>query len=236
MKSTGYPFSVPLKLLCEIFGIDEYIGKNKKWRIELNLEQDMTKLMEHIRPITDLEVVNNASAVFVIENPVIALNNYKIANTLAAQKLLAIQQHGNDPYYLSRFAHFESITTTVENQSTTTIALGNNKSSDTVPHAIIISVKNRFDAEHNNKLCLSARELAAEVIQTIEIFNFRRTFLNSPGDTITIDLRNPQHLRQLWLDHISFSNGGKSSTFDIKNISDLYDRENDSFIKSEDNF
>ena len=45
----GVNFLVPLKLLSEIFEIDEYIGRGKKFALELYLENNYNKFLEHFQ-------------------------------------------------------------------------------------------------------------------------------------------------------------------------------------------
>ena len=62
-------FLVPLKLLSEMFEIDEYIGRDKKFALELYLENNCDKLLELIFPITQ-DQINSLSNNFIkMEDP-----------------------------------------------------------------------------------------------------------------------------------------------------------------------
>ena len=105
----GVNFLVPLKLLSEIFEIGEYIGRGKKFALELCLENNYNKLLEHIFPIAQ-DQINGLSNIFIkMEDPRLLVQMYKINSTLVVEKTSLMMANPDKPYTMFRMQHLELI-------------------------------------------------------------------------------------------------------------------------------
>ena len=113
----GVNFSLPLRLLSEIFEIDEYIGRGKKFALELYSENNYKKLLEHIFPISQ-DQINSFSNIFIkMEDPRFFVQMYKINPTLVMEKKSLMMANPDKPFTLFRMQHLELIDSNVDNKN-----------------------------------------------------------------------------------------------------------------------
>ena len=237
--TTGIELRIPLfELVPEIFDIDTFLGKNKTISLEFYIENDMNQILEFLRPITNDEKAAFVNAGVIINEPVIYANSYKLKSSWASQKTSYILSNGNNaPYVQNTFPHFEKIVYPIDNATQSYIVtMSNNKTSEVVPHQILISCLNKFETDHATKQCFSPRELAPFIIKKITFENFRRNFTAPAGSTVTFDLDNSFDRFKLFQYHVSFCKGNSPSTLNMKNITEAMDIQDDTFIQTAEQF
>ena len=232
MSENGFHFRVPLSLLCEFFQINTYYGKGKELKIEFYIENDMNQLLELIRPYTAADETALAGVGVAMKNAMIYVNTYRIKQSIPLEKTLYMNSNKDTPYTLLRFAHYEQVVTNIENQTSVTILLGSIKTADVVPHSIILSVLSKKENDHLNKNCFTPSEMATSYIKNINLQNFRRTFVNSPGDNQELDLDKVDDQQFLFRSYVSWCKGNTPSTLNINNFSEYYTADDDTFIKT----
>jgi hypothetical protein len=225
----GMNFEINLSLLCEFFNITEYFGKNKKVALQLTLDPE---IFEFVRPYSDANATALASATVIMKDPYIQYHYYKIKQSIPMAKSAYINSMPESPYNVLRIAHYDQVINYVENQTITTVKMGNTKTADVTPHAIIISCTIRSENDHLSRGCMSTRELAHSIIKKITLNNFRRTYMNSAGDSIEYSLDKSMDQKLLYNAHRSWCNGNSPSTQNIYNMAKLYSNDVDSFKKN----
>ncbi|XP_047140486.1 uncharacterized protein LOC124815749 [Hydra vulgaris] len=102
-----------------------------------------------------------------------------------------------------------------------------------VPHCVLFSVQSKKESDHLTKSSMTPAEIACTMIKKITFHNFRRTFVNSSGDTYVIDLENKPEDQQLcYRSYVSWCKGNTPSTLSINNFADFYTYDDDSFIRN----
>ena len=101
------------------------------------------------------------------------------------------------PYTLFKMQHLELIDSNVDNKNELTIEMGNTKVSHWLGNTIIISCYRKDQLEHQNKNCMTMRDMATSVVQEVIFGNCRRSYDSNAGDTITFNMSDFLHRMQV---------------------------------------
>ena len=225
----GLNFLIPLKLFNEIFEIEDYIGR-KKFPLEIYFENKYDKLLEYIFPISEAQIASLSNVGFKMEDPRLFMQNHKINPTLVVEKTSLMMANPDKPYTLFRMQHLETIDNVVNNRNEFTIDMGNNKVSNWLGNTIIISCYRKDQLEHQNKNCMTLRDVSTAIVSQVSFSNCRRSYDSNPGDVIQFDMKDFLTRCQVYRMYASWHNGGLSSTSNIDNFVSAYHDQNDTFI------
>ena len=223
----GYTFRVPLYSLDNIFNIQDYWGKNKKIRIEIDITKKIENCFEYIRPITDEPTTAfMKSLVFKLNNVKIVGNEVRLSDSYVIERNKLESAHPNEAYAEFRGDYYERRAIALkENTTTEIVQLNTMKTENRTPHLVLVGLYATDQFTHENFFCLPARNLIQEVCTKVTARNLRVNFSDSQGQTRVYDLTNSETQHQLYQQYLSFINNGTTSTYDLRKQAPKYTKD-----------